>query len=261
MFIDDSLVLDYLQNRNSDSMGEHWIFSNIEEGQHLYEKPDSALCDAIENLYRRVIGILKDFTPFNERLISSLFPNWRSLFDTTNILLIVGCPNPYDAMVRQHDGVEYIIFDLIRFQSYVEQGDNVEDIVRRIITHECIHSCIHKDYPVPKEDYKSILKHAVFDEGFAHLLAFRENIEGVDLTVAIEKDYRRCLKKLSEAISETNVMRQSTLLEESISGPYWEKFGAISAKLFLAKNIDRLEYWYQNGIDNFMQALLREGEE
>jgi hypothetical protein len=99
------------------------------------------------------------------------------------------------------------------------------------------------------------------NSNFAELLAFRENIEGVDLTVAIKKQYRRSLKKLIEAISETNVMRQSTLLEESISGPYWEKFGAISAKLFLAKNIDRLEYWYQNGIDTFMQALQKEGAE
>ena len=53
MLVDDSIVLQYLSDKNIGDISRHWIFQNIEEGKLLFETPDDAnvwFCDVVVNL-------------------------------------------------------------------------------------------------------------------------------------------------------------------------------------------------------------------
>lgn len=137
-------------------------------------------------------------------------------------------------MVREHNGREFIIFDLIRFMSYEKDGDDILSLITGMITHEIAHVCIHNNYPVIDKTYKDKLSYIAFDEGFA----FRPMIEA---------HHQNSVRKLQMALSETNIFRQKEYLEESNCGAYWNKFAAISGKLYLAANIDSLYDIYKDG--------------
>ncbi len=87
------------------------------------------------------------------------------------IYIIVGSPNPYDAMVRQdREGNKSIIFDLARIGSYSKDINEIEEIIISLITHEVAHIYIGKEYKYPsmEDSIYNILQHIVFDEGIAH---------------------------------------------------------------------------------------------
>lgn len=189
-------------------------------------------------------------------IYSALYPEWEAIVNEMTVLLLVGCPNPYDAMVREHNGKEYIIFDLIRFGNYEMQGCDIEQLIRQLITHETSHLCLHKKYPVPTADsYLEQLKYITFDEGFAHLLAYQDNVKDSDHSAIINEHYEDAYGKLQEAMKQTDPQRQKELLEQSNSGSYWSKFASISGKLFLLAHIDGLHEIYDNGVDRFISYM------
>lgn len=57
----------------------------------------------------KALDALNDFKSYNIGVFSTLFPRWRELIG--NIILSVGCPALYDAMVREYNGKYYIMFD------------------------------------------------------------------------------------------------------------------------------------------------------
>lgn len=56
-------------------------------------------------------------------------------------------------------------------------------------------------------------------------------------------------------MKEINLQKQKDLLLQSNSGSYWNKFSAISGKLFLAKHLKELEKIYNSGIDSFIYYM------
>lgn len=256
MKIDDSLVIKYLSDNNMDEISEHWIFSKIEDGVHIFEMPDYNLKKNIIKIHREISELLMNFTPMNINICEKLFPNWRDVLENANIILAVGCPNPYDAMVREYEGEEYIIFDLVRLQNYSNNDYDVMDIVRKMVTHESVHSFLHSRYPLPKtNDYFELLKFITFDEGFAHLISYCDNVLEYDFIEIIEKYYLQSLAKLKQAFSESDLVKQKELLLDSNCGSFWDKFAAISGMLFLVKNKVKIVELYENGIDYFMDSL------
>lgn len=256
MFIEDSIVLKYLSGDEYNEIGDNWVFKNIEKGKYLFESPDAKKHDDVKSILFDMERVLSEFIPLNKNIYSTLFTEWRTILNGMNVILLVGCPSPYDAMVRKHDGKEYIIFDLIRFCDYKMQGYDIELLIRQLITHETSHLCLHKQYPLPSsDDYLEQLKYITFDEGFAHLLAFKDNIEKLDFSAIINKYYNNSFIKLKEAMKERNLQKQKILLEQSNSGSYWDKFASISGKLFLANHLDEIQKIYINGIDNFISYM------
>lgn len=256
MNIDDKIVKKYLAGDPLDEIKNHWIFDNLEEGKHLFEPPSIDKQGEIEKILSSVHNSLSDFNPLNRGIYSAIYPEWAETIKEMNVLLIVGCPNPYDAMVKEHHDKQYIVFDLLRLNDYVEMGYRVDLIIKQLITHETSHLCLHKKYPVPtSKDYKIRLKHMVFDEGFAHLLAFHEDIEHYNFTELIEEHYMKSWLKLSAALEETNPDKQKELLIQADSGSYWDKFASVSGKLFLAMNRKDLVDLYHKGIDNFIEQM------
>jgi hypothetical protein len=254
MIIDDVLVKHYFNGEND--MENHWLFYSIEEGKHLYEAPKAELRKAIEQLYQDIMVELRDFHPFNEELYDQLFPEWRSLIENVNVLLAVGCPPPYDAMVREHEKKEYIIFDLVRFHDYDDGSGNLIHYIISMITHECTHICIHEDFPVKVDaSYREKLEHITFDEGIAHLLALNNSILSYDYSNMSEKHYQDSMDKLREALQETNPDKQLNYLEDANCGSYWEKFAAIAGKLYFASNRDILKELYVKGPNHLLERM------
>lgn len=256
MNIDTTIVNDYLSG--GCQYKSHWIFKSIDEDKgFLFESPLVTKMQVVQNGMNDVLSSLKEFCPYNLGLFKRLFPKWKELCDTVNIILTVGCPAPYDAMVREHDGEEFIILDLIRLLEYKA---DIGMLMTPFLTHELTHICIHADYPdVPAgADYCNRLKYITFDEGFAHLLAYRDNIENIDFSSLVKEHYQKAFYKLKEAISERESEKQKAYLEESNAGDYWNKYGAICGKLYLAMTLDNLEMVYKAGPDKLYDSIIRE---
>jgi hypothetical protein len=254
MNIDDSIIIDYLTGR--DDYKEHWLFYSIAEGgEYMFEQPSIGIRNKVSQLHNIIINSLKDFVPFNQQLFTMLFPKWRELIEDVNVVLSVGSPKPYDAMVREHAGKPYMIFDLARLIGYRKSPEEMLDIVTGMITHEFTHVCVHCDYPEDSSGYVDRLKHITFDEGFAHILAFNKNIMDYDFSDTVEKYYRESLDKLWSALGEKDKSNQERLLEEANSGRYWSKFASISGKLYLAVHLSLLQEIYKAGPEAMIKNM------
>lgn len=256
MNIDDSMIKSYLAGK--DDYKNHWLFNSIlDNGEYTFDNPNNKYKEKIKEIYEKIYENLKDFTPYNIELFLILFPQWESLINDINVILAVGCPAPYDAMVRHHDGREYVIFDLIRFMGYEKEGDDILSLIIGMITHEISHICIHGDYPSINKTCKDKLSYITFDEGFAHLLSFTDKINSYNFASMVQAHYDDSVKKLQMALSETDTLKQKEYLEESNCGAYWNKFAAISGKLYLASNIDKLHNIYKDGPSTMMLNILK----
>ena len=256
MNIDISIVRDYLSG--SCEYKNHWIFRSIDDdGVYLFDCPSEEDKEVVQNALNDTLKILNDFHPYNLELFQRLFPKWRELCKTVNVIISVGCPAPYDAMVREHEGKEFIIIDLIRILDY-RMG--IRTLVTPFFTHELSHICIHTDYSdIPaKTFYRDELKSIVFDEGFAHLLSYRDNIENVDFSSLVQEYYQQSFCKLKSALCEIDTEKQKICLTESNSGEYWKKYGAICGKLYLARNIDDIETIYKAGPEKMFNNIVKE---
>lgn len=256
MHIDDSIVQAYLRDEPADRYRDHWLFYAIQEGRHLFDPPPARLREAIAATLADLSALLSRFQPWNADMVHALWPHFPAVQEEAHILLSVGCPEPYDAMVRRHHDQEYIIFDLVRFHGYAEKGHDLRQLISKLLTHELVHLCIHQDYPPPQQDYHRLLDYLVFDEGFAHCMAYQpQNHYGV-LSAELRHYQAESLVALAKAVSETDPDRQEQLLEEADSGPYWQKFGAIAGKLYLLSQTDDFAAIYRQGWQGFCTEVL-----
>ena len=254
MKIDDRMINQYLHN--DQSVKEHWIFTHIENGHFLFEEPDKNLHSKVQTFRKEVIRLINNFEPLNPGVFSELFPKWKEHTKDTTIILAVGCPEPYDAMAIEYQGDVYIIFDLIRLLNYVDAGYDAHELIRKLLTHEVSHICLYQTYSKEEyQDYKGKLKFITFHEGYAHLLAMSYDIRKYDFSEMITEHYQKSINKLEKALQETDPKKQETLLNEANAGAYWDKFAAISGKLFLANNRSRMTNLYDGGINNFIKEM------
>ncbi len=246
MKVDVSIIENFFQGK--DEYTEHWLFNHIlDNGEFAFEKPDSKQRQMVNDMFRKVSTILNDFKPYNIIIFSTLFPLWKEVIRNVNIILAVGCPAPYDAMVREHDGKEYIIFDLIRILQYQKEGEDILSIIRKLITHEVAHICIHNEYPVWPMTYREKLAYITFDEGFAHILSFVEDITIYNFGSIMQKYYSNSIEQLKVALAEHDYEKQQKYLESSNCGSYWSKFAAISGKLYLVSHLEEIYDIYKSG--------------
>lgn len=174
------------------------------------------------------------------------------------MLLTVGIPAPYDAMVCEHDGREWVVFDMGRFLSY----QNPQEFARQMLTHETAHALLHqRGRPNPDASYREQLRFICFDEGFAHLLACGKELASVDPSGWIEEHQAHALEQLRQAaLACKDGSEQEQWLYRAQTGRYWEKFAAIAGKLYLMQHLDVLDELYQAGPQRFMPHLFDTSE-
>lgn len=250
MIIDTEILEKYYMDQLSSE--SHWVYGAILSSERLFEQPKQNK-DQIRSMAELIHQIAADFEPYNQAMVYRLFPDFQSQLDEVCLVLAVGLPAPYDALVRSYHDKEYIIFDLAQFLNYGMTTGQVHEFTKSMLTHEGIHLALHHQYPVPEINmaFKQRMDYLCFDEGFAHLLSTWKKIECLDFA-DFNSQYLKAKKRYQEVVTNPCLDPQ---LEEANSGPFWEKFGAIYGCLTLLKNRDQLERLYQSGPDVFAKLL------
>ena len=102
-----------------------------------------------------------------KNFIEQLFPDFEKELADCEVMLTVGVPAPYDAMVIERNGSNIIVFDMGRFLSYKDP----QGFAQQMMTHETAHAMLHKKWQLKDTaSYQEQLRFLCFDEGFAHLL-------------------------------------------------------------------------------------------
>lgn len=252
MLIDSDIFDFYLENRNIDKHREDWIFKYLEKVsgmESVFEEP-SHTQDEIKIMTRIAIEIRKqieNFKPNNLEIWNLLFLNWEKIISGVVVYFIVGLPSGYDALaLRDEQGKPIVVYDIGNWIIYKDMS--ILNVVNNLLTHELCHVCIDDVFPEIHNIYLTGSYHEgldaiVFNEGFAHLLAFEnKNIASVDWkSEKFQEIFKDNVEKLKAAILEKEVSKQKQFIQESTSGSYYEKFGAIVGMLYLANE------WGKNG--------------
>ena len=224
MIINTEIVDNYIKFNDLECSKSHWIYSAIIPGSIKFEEPNNINMKDILNLKNLILNLLENFKPINYSLWHQVFTNEDFVSNNQEILVIVGLPEPYDALVRTNlEGDNVIVFDIVRLLGY----SNLDRIIPAIVTHEFTHILIDKKFNLYKDglDIFTKLKQLLFDEGFAHYLSF-ENIENFNNEDKDLLNFRmNAFTKLNEIV-ENEITEE--ILEEGISGRFWDKFIAIS---------------------------------
>ncbi|WP_032121159.1 hypothetical protein [Clostridium amazonitimonense] len=266
MIFNTEILDTYLTEKSLEGMKNHWIFNSIVEGEYLIEEPKDVDEHKLKDVYRILIEKLQNFEPLNKCLWQQFFGNIK-VPDTICIYLIVGSPDPYDAMVRKDaEGNNCIIIDLVRISSYAEDITKLSDIVSNFITHEMAHILIGDMYPYPSIEASLFdnLKHIVFDEGIAHFLAFKDDVLSFDwysdeMNIRRKKSY----ETLVSILKKDSNSDKKQILEKSNSGLFWEKFGSISGLFAIVdyyncnnKDIKVFKHIFEKGPDLLIAFIL-----
>lgn len=260
MTIDSRLVEAYLSGENMDDFREAWFFAassvSADLGKNVFTLPpnDSHTKASVSKLENRIRSFAKAFVPVNQAIWDALFPDWENI--EAQIDLIVGFPEPYDAVTDYAtNGQVHIIFDLIHWLDYAD-GDDLDKTIRNLLTHEITHLFIGKyrvgiDDALQSEDYITRMDAVTFHEGFAHLISYEtEEIDSVDWhSASLEKAYANGKEKMHKALSETDPEKQEKCLYDAACGNYYDKYACMCGMLYLAG------CWEKNGIDGLKNAF------
>ena len=258
MNIDTSIVDQYLAEESNTNYSNHWVFSEIEKGKNVFTEPDNFRATEVLNCQNHIIETCSHFIFRNNDLVHKIFDDVPKILKQANILLTVGMPSMYDAMVREYQGKFYMIFDLINFANYVVEGIDLSNIIEQLLTHELIHMLIFEAYPsVDEFDYMDYLNYISFHEGFAHLLAYKEDITNYQPDEKVYKPrFDTAKEKLLNALNEKDPTLRQRYKFELNAGDYWSKFGAIASKLYLMKHMNMLERIYNEGWENYISKIV-----
>lgn len=232
----------------------HWVFSNIEPGKYLFEEPNHSIVD-LQSFYTKVVNTLISFEPYNLHFFNETFSNWNDVLQGIEIILSVGAPYPYDAMVRDNNGKVVIIFDLNRM--FTSDEIFAQIYIKQMITHELFHVLYRLDKNVNVTDYKDSLLNTTFDEGFAHYLAnsldFEESEDGYDRYR--EKYFGKNLITLRKALNEKDKSKREEYLISAVSGNFWDKFASVVGMFILYDNKTKINQIYESGYKNILSYL------
>jgi hypothetical protein len=253
MKVDDSIIQKYLSGQEPASYSDCWVYSALGRG-NVFETPKSSDREWVSQLCEKLKNQILNFIPRNIKLVKQLFPNFDDVEKEYTVMLVVGFPDPYDAMVLEYDGTEYMVFDLIQFG---KEALNENYSCHRVLTHELIHACLHQKYPCNKNmSYVDDLNYAAFDEGFAHALSYPEDIFSFEFDEFLQEKYNAAKEKLKQAITETDPLKMEQYRISADTGDYWNKFASISGKLYLLQHLDNIFELYQSGWRDFSNKIL-----
>jgi hypothetical protein len=252
------MIQDYISGKEVPAYSVHWVYRAVEEGKVSFKKFPFARSEEVIQCYRQIADACGDFKFLNSDLVHEVFGGTDAVINEANVILALHIPQPYDAMVRRHEGKEYIIIDIGNFCEYVKAGHDAGYLVQSFLTHELIHLLIGSKFP-PGEGlaYIEKLNYIAFDEGFAHLMSYRDNIAEYKPEEGLDVKFRTAKARFEIALKEENPLIQERFLSEANSGKYWNKFAAVSSMLYLMKNIKHLKIIYETGWRGYTNQIFR----
>ena len=241
--------INYVLSGN-DNAKYFWVFESIIEYAVLYEWLRIGK-ERIMDIQHEVIKHLNSFKPLDEYFFDKLFSNWKKIESSCKAELVVGCPEMYDMMVRDN----IIIIDIQNLDKYLSNGYSTSELLPLLITHEFVHMCINQDYLSDENaNYIDQLENVLFQEGFAHAIPYIKSYESSNKD-ELRQYFKKSCEQLSSALKEENPNKQKQLLIDADTGEYWDKFGAISSKLYILSNLDDIVEIYNEEPKNFIKRL------
>ncbi len=248
MIIDSHIVEEYLAGGPTGRFRDEWCFGG---GHPPYAEPEGSERERVREVYRQVLDCAGDFSPVNRPVWDRMFPEWREQTAGVELLLIVGYPEPYDAVsTKDPQGGEAIILDMLRWTAYL---GHIKEAAGNMLTHELTHSLISLRAPEVVEDgehgeYLSRLDALAFN---AHLLSFR----GMELDKVDWSQYGevrdRSREKLRAALECGEQSEQERLIYEGTAGRYFDKFLCMAGMFYLE------EIWAREGMEGLEREFAR----
>ena len=250
MLVNRKIVDEFLEGKD---ISREWIFSEIQQGEYLFDLSDlNDKQEEVKKLTDKISDMLAHFKPDNEKFYRQLFPDFEKELADCEVMLTVGVPAPYDAMVIERNDSKIIVFDMGRFLSYKDP----QGFAQQMMTQETAHAMLHKKWQLKDTaSYQEQLRFLCFDEGFAHLLACGKEIASFDASMWIQEHYEPALTQLHQALPCEDESQQEEWLYRAQTGRYWDKFAAIAGKLYLISHLDELEKIYLEGPQKFMSPI------
>lgn len=177
------------------------------------------------------IDLLEDqINSFNKQgdvLLNEIFSSFyrKSSFEIA-VVATQGVPKPYDAWTAIYRGGQAIFFNLSVWEKEKLQKKGLSIIIHEI-THVLLAELIKPPINTPIE----ILNTIMLDEGLAHFTGYSGDrkmllSDEVKRWHAAEKMLEEAKEKLLKAdLSQIDV---DAIIKAAHTGPYWEKYGAIS---------------------------------
>ena len=111
MIIDARIAEAYISGEDLERYKDDWIYYCFGR-QSVFESSAPESRGWVSELYKKIREELENFAPHNEETVKKLFPQFDRVTGGCTIRLAVGFPDPYDAMVLEHDGQPCLVFDL-----------------------------------------------------------------------------------------------------------------------------------------------------
>lgn len=262
MKINDGIVRAYLEGKEQPGLSQEWYFTASSvagaAGRNIFTEParDAAAREKVRAAHSAILARVQGFQPTNRLVWDALFPDWPGVLEDTEVDLIVGFPEPYDAEVEYDPaGRRHVVFDLICWSRYVGHCE-LGDLVQNLLTHELCHVLTHRACPglaaaLTGPNYLTGLDAVCFDEAFAHLVSYeaRELGETDWQSETLAEAARRSKARMRQALTEEDPQRQQQNLYEAVCGNYYDKFACISGMLYLARR------WLSGGIPALRQEF------
>lgn len=102
MHVSDCIVRDYLSGKSLAGYREEWFFRQLSEDGGVFVEPSYSLDEKekAEEVCRVLLETAETFRPLNREVWDVLFPSWADALKHVQTDLIIGFPQPYDAVAR-----------------------------------------------------------------------------------------------------------------------------------------------------------------
>lgn len=269
MKIADKIVRDYIQGKDVSSHQDAWFYQA--PGMHFTAPAGTGEHrKLVEMVYGEIRQAVEGFVPCNRPVWDALFPQWQDILKRVTVNLVVGLPEPCDAVVlRNSEGIPSVVLDLGQWTPYLKAA-KLSDLVQNLLTHELCHVCISDGVACIDDDlegsaYGAALDAMTFHEGFAHLVSYQSMEIGAVAwkESKIQDVAAKSRARMRAALRETDPEAQERYRREAIFGRYYEKFACMCGMIYLAEcwlrgGIPALLEEYRKGYHGFADRSLRE---
>ena len=250
MNVSDIIAKDYLAGKAITAYREEWFFQRPSEGGRVFTEPSylPEEREKVRTVYRALLEAAETFQPLNRDVWDAIFPSWPDALKHTQADLILGFPQPYDAVALRRNGIYHVVFDLLLWTGYMGKAD-LKAVARNLLTHESCHALIGQtvagiDADLDCGAYTDMLDAIVFHEGFAHLVSYDgKALSETDWTAPKLREVRTSsCETLRRALAAVDEAEQENYLNRANCGRYYEKFACMAGMLYLA------ELWRLGGV-------------